>query len=94
MLYLSNKAVCVCVQEHYEAVMRRTLERSNRVEQRQKRWSWGGLSDSENKNGMGACSKSQTWETPDVNLHLITFPSNSLNSPIAIEPLGYPCVLV
>ncbi|XP_073676057.1 uncharacterized protein map7d3 isoform X2 [Garra rufa] len=37
--------------EHYEAVMRRTLERSQRVEQRQKRWSWGGLSDSDNKNG-------------------------------------------
>ncbi|XP_048032261.1 ensconsin isoform X19 [Megalobrama amblycephala] len=36
--------------EHYEAVMRRTLERSHRVEQRQKRWSWGGLSDSDNKN--------------------------------------------
>ncbi|XP_037833494.1 MAP7 domain-containing protein 2 isoform X6 [Kryptolebias marmoratus] len=29
--------------EHYEAVMRRTLERSQRLEQRQKRWSWGGL---------------------------------------------------
>uniref|UniRef100_A0A8C7DN33 MAP7 domain containing 3 n=1 Tax=Oncorhynchus kisutch TaxID=8019 RepID=A0A8C7DN33_ONCKI len=27
--------------EHYEAVMRRTLERSQRVEQKQKRWSWG-----------------------------------------------------
>ncbi|XP_052429815.1 ensconsin isoform X13 [Carassius gibelio] len=37
--------------EHYEAVMRRTLERSQRVDQRQKRWSWSGLSDSENKNG-------------------------------------------
>ncbi|XP_049340199.1 ensconsin isoform X2 [Astyanax mexicanus] len=37
--------------EHYEAVMRRTLERSNRVEQRQKRWSWGGLSDADSKNG-------------------------------------------
>ncbi|XP_026136400.1 ensconsin isoform X16 [Carassius auratus] len=36
--------------EHYEAVMRRTLERSQRVDQRQKRWSWSGLSDSENKN--------------------------------------------
>ncbi|XP_028671619.1 ensconsin isoform X3 [Erpetoichthys calabaricus] len=36
--------------EHYEAVMRRTLERSQRLEQRQKRWSWGGaLSESENK---------------------------------------------
>ncbi|XP_063731889.1 ensconsin isoform X12 [Eleginops maclovinus] len=35
--------------EHYEAVMRRTLERSQRVEQRQKRWSWGGLSDSDGR---------------------------------------------
>ncbi|XP_030251562.1 ensconsin isoform X8 [Sparus aurata] len=38
--------------EHYEAVMRRTLERSQRVEQRQKRWSWGGLStDSDGRTG-------------------------------------------
>ncbi|XP_023653484.1 uncharacterized protein map7d3 isoform X2 [Paramormyrops kingsleyae] len=28
--------------EHYEAVVRRTLERSQRLELRQKRWSWGG----------------------------------------------------
>ncbi|KAF3694050.1 Ensconsin Epithelial microtubule-associated protein of 115 kDa [Channa argus] len=36
--------------EHYEAVMRRTLERSQRLEQRQKRWSWGGQStDSDGK---------------------------------------------
>ncbi|XP_036425008.1 ensconsin isoform X7 [Colossoma macropomum] len=37
--------------EHYEAVMRRTMERSQRLEQRQKRWSWGGLTDSDQKNG-------------------------------------------
>ncbi|KAK1804052.1 hypothetical protein P4O66_020099 [Electrophorus voltai] len=37
--------------EHFEAVMRRTMERSQRMEQRQKRWSWGGLTDSDNKNG-------------------------------------------
>ncbi|XP_056898429.1 ensconsin isoform X8 [Takifugu flavidus] len=37
--------------EHYEAVMRRTQERSQRVEQRQKRWSWGGLTDSEGRTG-------------------------------------------
>ncbi|XP_038555970.1 ensconsin isoform X6 [Micropterus salmoides] len=37
--------------EHYEAVMRRTLERSNRVDQRQKRWSWGGLSESDGRTG-------------------------------------------
>lgn len=32
--------------------MRRTLERSQRLEQRQKRWSWSGLSDSDSRNGM------------------------------------------
>ncbi|XP_077434495.1 MAP7 domain-containing protein 2 isoform X13 [Vanacampus margaritifer] len=38
--------------EHYEAVMRRTLERSQRADQRQKRWSWGGLStDSDGRTG-------------------------------------------
>ncbi|KAM3867018.1 uncharacterized protein map7d3 [Diretmus argenteus] len=38
--------------EHYEAVMRRTLERSQRLEQRQKRWSWGGLTtDSDGRMG-------------------------------------------
>ncbi|XP_071267052.1 ensconsin-like isoform X2 [Salvelinus alpinus] len=37
--------------EHYEAVMRRTLERSQRVEQKQKRWSWGGVSESDNRPG-------------------------------------------
>lgn len=42
------------LQEHYEAVMRRTLERNQRVEQRQKRWSWGGLStDSDGRTGRG-----------------------------------------
>lgn len=41
------------LQEHYEAVMRRTLERSNRVDQRQKRWSWGGLSESDGRTGRG-----------------------------------------
>ncbi|XP_053486799.1 ensconsin isoform X6 [Ictalurus furcatus] len=37
--------------EHYEAVMRRTMERSQRLEQRQKRWSWSGMPDSDNRNG-------------------------------------------
>ncbi|KAF7660596.1 hypothetical protein LDENG_00278760 [Lucifuga dentata] len=45
--------------EHYEAVMRRTLERSQRVEQRQKRWSWGGLSaDSDGRAGDSDASTS------------------------------------
>ncbi|XP_032886233.1 ensconsin-like isoform X5 [Amblyraja radiata] len=33
--------------ERYEAVLRRTLERSQRLEQRQKRWSWGGAMSTE-----------------------------------------------
>ncbi|XP_051878118.1 ensconsin isoform X8 [Pristis pectinata] len=36
--------------ERYEAVMRRTLERSQRLEQRQKRWSWGGAVSTEKEN--------------------------------------------
>ncbi|XP_068447144.1 ensconsin isoform X2 [Clinocottus analis] len=45
--------------EHYEAMMRRTLERSQRVEQRQKRWSWGGLStDSDGRTGDSDASSS------------------------------------
>ncbi|XP_047440471.1 MAP7 domain-containing protein 2 isoform X20 [Mugil cephalus] len=45
--------------EHYEAVMRRTLERSQRVEQRQKRWSWGGLStDSDGRAECHLCPRS------------------------------------
>ncbi|XP_068571154.1 MAP7 domain-containing protein 2 isoform X10 [Cebidichthys violaceus] len=45
--------------EHYEAMMRRTLERSQRVEQRQKRWSWGGLgTDSDGRTGDSDASSS------------------------------------
>ncbi|XP_030065914.1 MAP7 domain-containing protein 3 isoform X2 [Microcaecilia unicolor] len=36
--------------ERYEAALRRTLERSQRLEQRQKRWSWGGAPTSEPDN--------------------------------------------
>ncbi|XP_034738640.1 MAP7 domain-containing protein 2 isoform X17 [Etheostoma cragini] len=45
--------------EHYEAVMRRTLERSQRVEQRQKRWSWGGLAtDTDGRTECHLCPRS------------------------------------
>ncbi|XP_077588582.1 uncharacterized protein map7d3 isoform X24 [Stigmatopora nigra] len=45
--------------EHYEAVMRRTLERSQRADQRQKRWSWGGLStDSDGRTECHLCPRS------------------------------------
>ncbi|XP_053931189.1 MAP7 domain-containing protein 3 isoform X2 [Cuculus canorus] len=60
--------------ERYEAVMHRSMERSQRVETRQKRWSWGGSTtpDSESKTeqqntdegGTGASKQS----TPTANL--------------------------
>lgn len=54
----ATAVVSPCLQEHYEAVMRRTMERSQRMEQRQKRWSWGGLStDSEGRTGTDPLSR-------------------------------------
>ncbi|XP_037833496.1 ensconsin isoform X8 [Kryptolebias marmoratus] len=46
--------------EHYEAVMRRTLERSQRLEQRQKRWSWGGLAADQDGRAVDKRSTSTT----------------------------------
>ncbi|XP_013860061.1 ensconsin isoform X10 [Austrofundulus limnaeus] len=46
--------------EHYEAVMRRTMERSQRLEQRQKRWSWGGLSTDQDGKAVDKRSTSST----------------------------------
>ncbi|NXL81398.1 MAP7 protein, partial [Leptocoma aspasia] len=45
--------------ERYEAVLHRTLERNQRLETRQKRWSWGGsvTPDSEGKTGEQHSSK-------------------------------------
>ncbi|XP_055080879.1 ensconsin isoform X2 [Periophthalmus magnuspinnatus] len=43
--------------EHYKAVMLRTLERSQRVDQRQNRWSWGGQ-DSDGRAGDSDASAS------------------------------------
>ncbi|NWW14370.1 MAP7 protein, partial [Oreocharis arfaki] len=46
--------------ERYEAVLHRTLERNQRLETRQKRWSWGGsvTPDSEGKTGKQHCKRS------------------------------------
>ena len=61
----------VVLQEHYEAVMRRTLERSQRVEQRQKRWSWGGLStDTDGRTGREALSLAKK---PNLSLSALLF---------------------
>ncbi|XP_056898442.1 MAP7 domain-containing protein 2 isoform X19 [Takifugu flavidus] len=52
--------------EHYEAVMRRTQERSQRVEQRQKRWSWGGLTDSEGRTDKRSTSTTNLKPQPEA----------------------------
>ncbi|XP_077092311.1 uncharacterized protein map7d3 isoform X17 [Siphateles boraxobius] len=68
--------------EHYEAVMRRTLERSQRVEQRQKRWSWGGLSDSDNKNDKRSSSTTNLKHTDSViSKRLSSSSATLINSP-------------
>ncbi|XP_030352825.1 MAP7 domain-containing protein 3 isoform X14 [Strigops habroptila] len=48
--------------ERYEAVLHRTLERNQRLETRQKRWSWGGsvTPDSENKTEQQAAAEGGT----------------------------------
>ncbi|KAL8180806.1 UNVERIFIED_CONTAM: hypothetical protein K2H54_034297, partial [Gekko kuhli] len=55
--------------EHYEAVVHRTLERSQRLETRQKRWSWGGsVTDSDGKTESPVASEASKRSTSSVNL--------------------------
>ncbi|KAM9471090.1 uncharacterized protein map7d3 isoform 12-T12 [Clarias gariepinus] len=69
--------------EHYEAVMRRTMERSNRMEQRQKRWSWSGLPDSDNKNDKRSSSTTNLKQPTDsaISKRLSSSSAALLNSP-------------
>ncbi|KAG5853070.1 hypothetical protein ANANG_G00069220 [Anguilla anguilla] len=56
--------------EHYEAVVRRTLERSQRLEHRQKRWSWGGgiTADAENGSADKRCTSTMNLKPPGDSL--------------------------
>ncbi|XP_045083068.1 ensconsin-like isoform X8 [Coregonus clupeaformis] len=72
--------------EHYEAVMRRTLERSQRVEQRQKRWSWGGLSESDNRPADKRSTSTSTMNLKQpadssINKRLSSSSATLINSP-------------
>ncbi|KAL7863233.1 hypothetical protein SRHO_G00122170 [Serrasalmus rhombeus] len=69
--------------EHYEAVMRRTMERSHRLEQRQKRWSWGGLTDSDQKNDKRSTSTTNLKQQADsaISKRLSSSSATLLNSP-------------
>ncbi|KAK3535847.1 hypothetical protein QTP70_021063, partial [Hemibagrus guttatus] len=69
--------------EHYAAVMRRTMERSQRVEQRQKRWSWSGLSDSDNRNDKRSSSTTNLKQSADsaISKRLSSSSATLPNSP-------------
>nr|XP_021140723.1 MAP7 domain-containing protein 3 isoform X11 [Columba livia] len=56
--------------ERYEAVMNRTLERNQRLETRQKRWSWGGsvTPDSESKTEQQTADEASKRSTSTANL--------------------------
>ncbi|NXF06337.1 MAP7 protein, partial [Smithornis capensis] len=54
--------------ERYEAVMHRTLERNQRLETRQKRWSWGGsvTPDSESKTALLSTASKRSTSTANL----------------------------
>ncbi|XP_063169376.1 MAP7 domain-containing protein 3 isoform X3 [Candoia aspera] len=55
--------------EHYEAVVHRTLERSQRLDTRQKRWSWSGsMTDPNGKAEAPAVAEASKRSTSAVNL--------------------------
>ncbi|XP_038658732.1 MAP7 domain-containing protein 2-like isoform X3 [Scyliorhinus canicula] len=67
--------------ERHEAMMRRTLERSQQLEQRQKRWSWGGVGSP------GAGSRDgESENTPSIPVSL----SVSINPPT--QPVAFDAV--
>ncbi|XP_007428923.1 MAP7 domain-containing protein 3 isoform X2 [Python bivittatus] len=68
--------------EHYEAVVHRTLERSQRLETRQKRWSWGGsVTDPDGKSEAPAVAE-VNLKQPETVLHKrLSSSAALLNSP-------------
>nr|XP_029515539.1 ensconsin-like isoform X8 [Oncorhynchus nerka] len=80
--------------EHYEAVMRRTLERSQRVEQKQKRWSWGGLSESDNRPADKRSTSTMNLKQPadsGINKRLSSSSATLIKSPDKTrKPLASP----
>ncbi|XP_053129790.1 MAP7 domain-containing protein 3 isoform X8 [Hemicordylus capensis] len=95
--------------EHYEAVVHRTLERSQRLDTRQKRWSWGGsVTDSDSKTEPPSTAEASKRSTSTANLKqaetvinkrlsssaaLLNSPSKTSNSAIS-SPVHVPKVPV
>ncbi|XP_042333775.1 MAP7 domain-containing protein 3 [Sceloporus undulatus] len=72
--------------ERYEAVVHRTLERSQRLDTRQKRWSWGGsVTDSDGKTEPPTTAEANKRSTSTVNLkHAETVINKRLSSSAAL----------
>ncbi|XP_035291215.1 ensconsin-like isoform X3 [Anguilla anguilla] len=68
--------------EHYEAVLRRSVERSQKLDQRQKRWSWGGdlTADSADKRSTSATNLKQQSDSV-VNKRLSSSSATIAKSP-------------
>ncbi|XP_077165151.1 MAP7 domain-containing protein 3 isoform X6 [Paroedura picta] len=67
--------------EHYEAVVHRTLERSQKLETKQKRWSWGGsLTDSDGKTASRRSTSSANLKQVEISKRLSSSAA-FLNSP-------------
>ncbi|XP_032993299.1 MAP7 domain-containing protein 3 isoform X3 [Lacerta agilis] len=69
--------------EHYEAVLHRTLERSQRLETRQKRWSWGGsVTDLDGKPGSKRSTSSANLKQAETVINKrLSSSAARLNSP-------------
>ncbi|XP_069068580.1 MAP7 domain-containing protein 3 isoform X17 [Pleurodeles waltl] len=71
--------------ERSEAVLRRTLERSQRLEQRQKRWSWGGAvpSDTDSQTATKRSTSSSNLKQAEIviNKRLSSSSATLLNAP-------------
>ncbi|CAI5793306.1 domain-containing 3 isoform X3 [Podarcis lilfordi] len=69
--------------ERYEAVLHRTLERSQRLETRQKRWSWGGsVTDSDGKPGSKRSTSSANLKQAETVINKrLSSSAARLNSP-------------
>uniref|UniRef100_A0A7N5KMD1 MAP7 domain containing 3 n=1 Tax=Ailuropoda melanoleuca TaxID=9646 RepID=A0A7N5KMD1_AILME len=69
--------------ERYEAVVHRTLERSQRLETRQKRWSWGGsVADPDGKPANKRSTSAVNLKEPETVLHKrLSSSAALLNSP-------------
>ncbi|XP_041076971.1 ensconsin-like isoform X3 [Polyodon spathula] len=80
-----RKQKMVLEKEHYEAVMLRSLERSQRLEQRQKRWSWGGAvpveSESKTVDKRSASTMNLKQADSVINKRLSTSSATLMNSP-------------